>query len=261
MQRTLSLAAAKSSSSTSPLSLRPLMAKLQCRAIQSLPASSSSSVVSVYRNVCQLHFKRENASCFKLACALPSIGSVSYTAHFSGSSLSSFGNSFRLFPGRYFSQVPNTGNKDKVVKKFSKNWNNKNKKKNEVLASSEAEVVTATEPVIGDVSSGIKVDLAAAPVSSGKQASAVKPKRRPKKKKVEDKDKSSSTVSALEEVSVEESLKTVPKTKHSGSGNRKSSSAKKEVAKYPKSSAPTEASNAPKQEKVLASSELSTEAS
>ncbi|XP_013598562.1 PREDICTED: DNA topoisomerase 1-like isoform X2 [Brassica oleracea var. oleracea] len=263
MQRTLSLAAAKSSSSTSPLSLRPLMAKLQlqCRAIQSLPASSSSSVVSVYRNVCQLHFKRANASCFKLACALPSIGSFSYAAHFSGSSLSSFGNSFRLFPGRYFSQVPNTGNKDKVVKKFSKNWNNKNKKKNEVLASSEAEVVTATaEPVIGDVSSGVKVDLAAAPVSSGKQASAVKPKRRPKKKKVEDKDKSSSTVSALEEVSVEESLKTVPKTKHSGSGNRKSSSAK-EVAKDPKGSAPAEASNAPKQEKVLASSELSTEAS
>ncbi|KAF2542520.1 hypothetical protein F2Q68_00029128 [Brassica cretica] len=260
MQRTLSLAAAKSSSSTSPLSLRPLMAKLQlqCRAIQSLPASSSSSVVSVYRNVCQLHFQRENASCFKLACALPSIGSVSYTAHFSCSSLSSFGNSFRLFPGRYFSQVPNTGNKDKVVKKFSKNWNNKNKKKNEVLASSEAEVVTATEPVIGDVSSGVKMDLAAAP--SPASNGTVKPKRRPKKKKVEDKDKSSSTVSALEEVSVEESLKTVPKTKHSGSGNRKSSSAK-EVAKDPKGSAPTEASNAPKQEKVLASSELSTEAS
>ncbi|XP_048636615.1 DNA topoisomerase 1 isoform X2 [Brassica napus] len=271
MQRTLSLAAAKSSSSTSPLSLRPLMAKLQFRGIQSLPASSSSSSVvrvdRVYRNVSQLQFKRENASCFKLACALPSFGSVSYAARLSGSSLSSFGNSFRLFRGRYFSQVPNTGNKDKVVKKFSKNWNNnKNKKKNEVLASSEAEVVTGTEPVIGDVSSGVKMDLAAAP--SPASNGTVKPKRRPKKKKVGDKDKSSSNVSALEEVSVEESLKTVPKTKHSGSGNRKSSSAK-EVAKDPKSSAPTEASNAPKQEKVLASEngngvikvELSTEAS
>ena len=204
------------------------MLQLQFRAIQSLPSSSSSSsLVRVCRNVCQLQFKRENASCFKLACALPSFGSVSYAARLSGSSLSSFGNSFRLFRGRYFSQVPNTGNKDKVVKKFSKNWNQKkNKKKNEVLASSEAEVVTATEPAIGDVSSGIKVDLAAAPVGNVKQASTVKPKRRPKKKKVEDKDKSSSTVSALEEVSVEESLKTVPRTKHSGSGNRKSSSAK-----------------------------------
>ncbi|KAF8110832.1 hypothetical protein N665_0078s0026 [Sinapis alba] len=261
MQRTLSLAAAKSSSSssTSPLSLRPLMAKFQCRAIQSFPpaSSSSSSVVRVdrvYRNVCQLQFKRENASCFKL---LPSIGSVSCAAHWSGSSLSSFCNSFRLFPGRYFSQVPNTGNKDKVVKKFNKNWNSKNKNKNEVLASSEAEVVTATEPVIGDVSSVINKDLAAAPspVSNVKQASTVKPKRRPKKKKVDD--KSSSTVSALEEVSVEESLETVPKPKHSGSANRKSSSsAKKEVAKNSKSSAPTEANNAPKQEKVvLASSE------
>ncbi|XP_056859459.1 uncharacterized protein LOC108834145 isoform X2 [Raphanus sativus] len=269
MQRTLSLAAAKSSSSTSPLSLRPLMAKFQCRAIQSFPASSSSSLVRVdrvCRNVCQVQFKRENASCFKLACALPSFGSsVSYAAHWSGSSLSSLGNSFRLFPGRYFSQVPNTGNKDKVVKKFNKNWNKKNKK-NEVLASSEAQVVTATEPVIGDVSSGIKVDLAAAPSPVGTQPSTtVKPKRRPKKKKVDD--KSSSTVSALEEVSVEESLKTVPKTKHSGSGNRKSSSsAKKEVAKNPTISAPSEASNAPKQEKVSASSEakvveLSTEAS
>ncbi|KAL0872861.1 hypothetical protein Bca101_022566 [Brassica carinata] len=252
MQRTLSLAAAKSSSSTSPLSLRPLMAKLQCRAVQSFPASSSSSVVRVdrvYRNVCQLQFKRENASCFKLACALPSIGSVSYAAR---SSLSSFGNSFRLFPGRYFSQVPDTGNKDKVVKKLNKNWNKNKKKKSEVLASSEAEVVTATEPVVGDVSSGIKKDLAAAPspVSNGKQAATVKPKQRPKKKKVDD--KSSSTVSALEEVSVEESLKTVAKTKQSGSGNRKSSAAKKEVAK---NSAPTEASKAPKQEKVLAPSE------
>ncbi|KAJ0251794.1 Omega-protein [Hirschfeldia incana] len=272
MQRTLSLAAAKSSSSTSPLSLRPLMAKLQCRTIQSFPTSSSSSVVRidrVYSNVCQLQFKRENASCFKLACALPSIVSVSYTSHWSGSSLS---NSFRLFPGRYFSQVPNnTGNKDKVVKKFNKNWNKKNKK---VLASSEAEAGTAAEPVNGDVSSVIKKDLAAAPspVVNGTQASTVKPKRRPKKKKVDE--KSSSTVSALEEVSVEESLKTVRKTKHSGSGNRKSSSSKKEVAKNPKGSATTEANNAPKQEKVLASSgpvignasngikvELSTEAS
>ncbi|CAH8328329.1 unnamed protein product [Eruca vesicaria subsp. sativa] len=239
MQRTLSLAASKSSSSTSPLSLRPLMAKLQlqCRAIQSFPASSSSSLVRVCRNVCQLQFKRENASCFKLACALPSLGSVSYATHWSGSSLSSFGNSFGLFPGRFFSQVPNTGNKDKVVKKFNKNWNNNKKKnKNEVLASSEAEVVTATEPVIGDVNSGVKVDSAATPVTA-------KPKRRPKKKKVED--KASTTVSALEEVSV-------PKPKQSVSRNGKSSSAKKEVAKNPKSSTPTEAS---KQEKVLASSE------
>ena len=259
MQRTLSLAAAKSPSSTSPLSLRPLMAKvcvstsgdayrfkvlffmakslyfsensspelmeivaitcfcllqLQCRTIQSFPASSSSSVVridKVVRNVCQLQFKRENASCFTLACALPSISSVSYAAHWS--SLTSFGSSFRTFPGRYFSQVPNTGNKDKVIRKFNK--------KHEVLASSGVEaVVTSTEPVIGDVSSGIKVELSTAPspaASIGKKVSTVKPKRRPKSKKVED--KSSPAVSVLEE-----SLNAVPKPK--GSGNRKSSSAK-----------------------------------
>ncbi|CAN6915555.1 unnamed protein product [Brassica oleracea] len=242
--RTLSLAAAKSPSSTSPLSLRPLMAKLQCRTIQSFPALSSYSVVridKVVRNVCQLQFKRDNASCFNLACALPSISSVSYAAHWS--SLTSFGSSFRTFPGRYFSQVPNTGNKDKVIRKF-----NKKRKKHEVLASSGVEaVVTSTEPVVGDVSSGIKVELSTAPspaASIGKKVSTVKPKRRPKSKKVED--KSSPAVSVLEE-----SLNAVPKPK--GSGNRKSSSAKcsqKEVAKdptveEPKSSAPskTEASN------------------
>lgn len=173
----------------------------------------------VYRNVCQLQFKRENASCFKLACALPSIGSLKYAAHWSGSSLRSFGNSsYRTFTGRYFSQVPNTGNKDKIVKKFDKR-----RKKQEVLASSEVEAVTSTEPVIG---SGIKVDLstAASPAKNGKKVSTVKTKRRPKSKKVED--KSSSVVSVSEEVSVEESLKTVPNPKGSGSGNRKSSSAK-----------------------------------
>ncbi|CAH2077387.1 unnamed protein product, partial [Thlaspi arvense] len=263
MQRTISLAAAKSSSSTSALSLRPLMAKLQCRAIQNFPASSSSSVVrvdKVYRNVCQLHFKRENATSFKLGCALPSrlriLGSVSYAVHWSSSSLSSFGNSLRPFPGRCFSQVPNTGNKDKIVggdgkeKKFHKKW-----RKHKVLASSKVEVVASTEPVIGDVSSGSKVDLstAASPVGNGKQPSTVKPKRRPKSKKVED--KSSSTASVLEEVSVEESLKTDRKTKHSGSGNRKPSSAKKEVAKNPTVEVPK--SSAPSNSKV----ELSTEAS
>ncbi|KAL0739271.1 hypothetical protein Bca4012_015481 [Brassica carinata] len=235
MQRTLSLAAAKSPSPTSALSLRPLMAKLQCRTIQSFPALSSSSVVRVdkaCRNVCELQFKRENASCFKLACTLPSIGSVSYAAHWSGSSSRSFGISYRTFPGRYFSQVPNTGNKDKIVKKFDKK-----RKKPEVLASSGVEAVTSTEPVIG--SGIIKVDLstAASPAKNGKKVSTVKPKRRPKSKKVED--KTSSTVS--EEVSVEESSK----PKRSGSGNRKSSSAKKEVAKdptveEPKSSAPSD---------------------
>ncbi|XP_018485108.1 uncharacterized protein LOC130511638 isoform X1 [Raphanus sativus] len=228
MQRTLSLAAAKSPSSTSPLSLRPLMAKLQLqsRTIQSFPAlSSSSSVVRIdkaYRNVCQLQFRRESASCFKLACALPSIGSVSYAAaHWSGSSLRSFGSSYRTFPGRYFSQVPNTGNKYKIVKK--------KRKKHEVLASSEVEAVTFAEPV----SSGIKVDLstAASPAKNGKKVSTVKPKRQPKSKKVED--ESSSTVLVLEEVSLGESLKTVPKPKHSGSGNRKSSSPKKKLAKDP----------------------------
>uniref|UniRef100_A0A1J3JDE4 DNA topoisomerase n=1 Tax=Noccaea caerulescens TaxID=107243 RepID=A0A1J3JDE4_NOCCA len=209
MQRTISLAAAKSSSSTSALSLRPLMAKLQCRAIQNFAGSSFSSIVrvdKVSRNVCQLQFKRENASCFKLACALPShlrpLSSVSYAAHWRTSSLRSFGNSFTPFPGRYFSQVPNTGDKDKIgggdgkaggVKKFNKKW-----KKHKVLASSEVELVASTEPVIGDVSSGIKGELSttAPPVSNGKLASTVKPRRRPKSKKVED--KSSSTVSVLE---------------------------------------------------------------
>ncbi|VVB10885.1 unnamed protein product [Arabis nemorensis] len=269
MQRTLSLAAAKSSSSTSILSLRPLMAKLQCRAIQNFPVSSSSSVVRidrVCRNVCQVQFKRENASCLKLACAGPShlrpLGSVGYASHWSGSSLRSFGNSFRPFLGRYFSQVPNTGNKDKIVggdgkvggnvsgfKKFSKK-----RKKQKVLASSEVQVVASTEPVIGDVASGIKVDLstAASPVSNGKHAPTVKTKRRPKSKKVVD--KSSSTVSVLEAVSPEASLKSVPKPKHSGSG-----SPKKEVAKNPttEGSKPeqqhlksTKASNAPKQEEA-----------
>ncbi|KAJ0262947.1 Omega-protein [Hirschfeldia incana] len=241
MQRTLSLAAAaKSPSSTSPLSLRPLMAKLQCRTIQSFPALSSSSVVridKVCRNVSQLQFRRENASCFKLASALPSIGSVSYAASWGSSSLRSFGSSYRPFPGRYFSQVPNTGSKDKIVNKFDKK-----RKKHEVLASSSGvDVVTSTEPVVG---SGIEVDLSTAvsPATNGKKVSTVKPKRRPKSKKVED--KSSSTVSVFEEVSLEESLKTVPKPKGSGSGSRKSSSAKKEVAKTPtveepKSSAPS----------------------
>ncbi|KFK29709.1 hypothetical protein AALP_AA7G168600 [Arabis alpina] len=266
MQRTLSLAAAKSSSSTSVLSLRPLMAKLQCRVIQNFPVSSSSSVVRidrVCRNVGQLQFKRENASCFKLACALPShlrpLGSVSYaSSHWSGSSLRSFGNSFRPFLGRFFSQVPNIGNKDKIVggdgkavggsmpgfKKF-----NKKRKKHKVLASSEVEVVASTEPVVGDVASGIKVDLSTA--SNGKPASTVKPKRRPKSKKVED--KSSSTVSVLDGVSPEESLKSVPKPKHSSSG-----SAKKEVAKNPtaegsKSSAPVP--NTGNKDKILVGDE------
>ncbi|CAH8387460.1 unnamed protein product [Eruca vesicaria subsp. sativa] len=229
MQRTLSLAAAKSS--PSPLSLLPLMAKLQCRTIQNFPALSSSSIVridKVFRNVSQFQFKRENANCFKLTCAVSSISSVSYAAHWSGLSLRSFGSSYRTFPGRCFSQVPNTGNKDKK------------RKKHEVLASSGVEVVTSTELV----SSGIKVELstAASPVRDGEKVSSVKPKRRTKSKKVED--KSASAVLVLEEVSVEESLKTVIKPKRSGSGNRKSSSVKKEVAKdptveEPKSSAPS----------------------
>ncbi|CAA7015218.1 unnamed protein product [Microthlaspi erraticum] len=316
MQRTISLAAAKSSSSTSALSLRPLMAKLQCRAIQNFPGSSSSSIVrvdKVFRNVCQLQFKRENASCFKLACALPShlrpLSSVSYAAHWRTSSLRSFGNSFSPFLGRCFSQVPNTGNKDKVVggdgkaggvKKFNKKW-----KKHKVMASSEVELVASTEPVsgvkvdlsstasplsngklastvkprrrpkskkvedkssstvsalevaknpsvegpnkkskkhkvlastepvTGDVSGGINAELSteASPASNGKEASTVKPKRRPKNKKVDDKSPSAAPV--LEAVSVEESSKSVPKPKRSGSGNRKSSSAKKEVVKNP----------------------------
>ncbi|KAL1210463.1 DNA topoisomerase 3-alpha [Cardamine amara subsp. amara] len=281
MQRTISLVAAKSSSSTSVLSLRPLMAKLQCRAIQNFPASSSSSLVrvdKVYRNVSQLQFKRESASCFKLACALPShlrlLGSMSYAAPWSSSISRSFGNSFRPFTRRCFSQVPNTGNKNSIVggdekaggnklgfKKFNKKW-----KKHKVLASTKAEVVASTEPVIGDVSSGIKVELSttASPATNGKQVSTVKTKRRPKSKKVEDK---SSTVSVLEAVSVEESLISVPKPKHSGSGNRMSSSAEKEVAKNPtlegpKSSTPskskseqqhlksTKANNAPKQDQA-----------
>lgn len=184
--------------------------QLQCRAIQNFPGSSSTSILrldKVCRNVCQLQFKRENATCFKLACALPShlrpLSSVSYAAHWRTSSLRSFGNSFTPFPGRYFSQVPNTGNKDKIVgggdgkaggvKKFNKKW-----KKHKVMASSEVELVASTEPVIGDVSSGIKGDLSTtvSPVSNGKLASTVKPRRRPKSKKVED--KSSSTVSVLE---------------------------------------------------------------
>lgn len=103
---------------------------------------------------------------------------------------------------------------------------NKNRKKHNVLASSEAEVVTSTEPVIGDGSSGIKAELstAASPASNGNQATTVKSKRRPKNKKVED--KSSSVVPVLEAVSLDESPISVPKPKHSGSGNRKSSSAK-----------------------------------
>lgn len=134
---------------------------------------------------------------------------------------------------KYSSQVPNTGSKDNIVggdekaggnklgfKKF-----NKNQKKHNVLASSEAEVVTSTEPVIGDGNSGIKAELstAASPASNGNQATTVK-KRRPKNKKVED--KSSSVGPVLEAVSLEESPISVPKPKHSGSGNRKSSSAK-----------------------------------
>ena len=62
----------------------------------------------------------------------------------------------------------------------------------------------------------------ASPASNGKRASNVKPKRRPKKKV----DKSSSAVPVLEAISVEESSKSAPKPKDSGSGNRKSSSAK-----------------------------------
>ncbi|KAL9819452.1 putative DNA topoisomerase [Arabidopsis thaliana] len=284
MQRTISLAAAKSSSSTSVLSLHPLMAKLQCRAIQNFPASSSSSVVRVdrvYRNVSQLQFKRENSSCLKLACALPShlslLGSLSYATHWSSSTSRAFGYSFRPFARRYFSQVASTEIKDSIVggvekfggnkigfKKFNKKW-----KKHRVLASTKAEVVASTEPVIGDVNSGIKAKLstAASPASNAKQASTVKTKRQPKSKKFED--KSSPTVSVLETVSVDESLQSFPKPRHSGSGNRKSSSAEyssqKEVVKKtnvegPKSSTPsnsmseqqhwtsTKASNAPKQE-------------
>ncbi|CAN8326742.1 unnamed protein product [Cochlearia groenlandica] len=201
MQRTISLAAVKSSSSAS-LSLRPLMAK--CRTVQNFPASCSTIVWvdKVYRNVCQLQLKIENLSFFKLACALPShlrpLGSVSYAPHWSGSCIRSFGSGFRQFPGRYFSQVPNVGNKDKIVggdgmsggnisgkKKFKKKW-----KKRKVLASSEVEAVASSELVVGDVSNGIR---AASPVNN---------------------DKSSSAVSVLEEVSV-------PKTKSSGSGSAK----------------------------------------
>lgn len=60
--------------------------------------------------------------------------------------------------------------------------------------------------------------------SKAKQASPVKPKREPKSKKVNN--KSSSAAQLLEEVSVEESSKNVAKPRQSGSGNRKSSSAK-----------------------------------
>ncbi|KAG7545508.1 TOPRIM domain [Arabidopsis suecica] len=278
MQRTISLAAAKSSSSsTSVLSLRPLMAKLQCRAIQNFPASSSSSLVRVdrvYRNASQLQFKRENSSCLKLACALPShlslLGSLSYATHWSSFTSRSFGYSFRPFTRRYISQVPNTGIKDSIVggvekfggnkigfKKFNKKW-----KKHKVLASTKADVVASTEPVIGDVNIAIKA-TAASPASNAKQASTVKTKRRPKSKKVEN--KSSPTVSVLETVSVDESLQSFPKPRHSGSGNRKSSSAEKEVAKNPNEEGPkgptpsnsmseqqhwtsAKASNAPKQE-------------
>ncbi|CAH8274734.1 unnamed protein product [Arabidopsis lyrata] len=275
MQRTISLAAAKSSSSsTSVLSLRPLMAKLQlqCRAIQNFPAYSSSSLVQVdrvYRNVSQLQFKRGNSSCLKLACALPShLGSLSYATHWSSFTSRSFGYSFRSFTRRYISQVPNTGIKDSIVggvekfggnkigfKKFNKKW-----KKHKVLASTKADVVAST--VIGDVNIAIKA-TAASPASNAKQASTVKTKRRPKSKKVEN--KSSPTVSVLETFSVDESLQSFPKPRHSGSGNRKSSSAEKEVAKNPNVEGPksptpsnsmseqqhwtsSKASNAPKQE-------------
>jgi hypothetical protein len=231
----------------------------------------------VYRNVSQLQFKRENSSCLKLACALPShlslLGSLSYATHWSSSTSRAFGYSFRPFARRYFSQVASTEIKDSIVggvekfggnkigfKKFNKKW-----KKHRVLASTKAEVVASTEPVIGDVNSGIKAKLstAASPASNAKQASTVKTKRQPKSKKFED--KSSPTVSVLETVSVDESLQSFPKPRHSGSGNRKSSSAEKEVVKKtnvegPKSSTPsnsmseqqhwtsTKASNAPKQE-------------
>lgn len=130
---------------------------------------------------------------------------------------------------KYSSQLPNTGNKDNIVgggemaggNKLGFKKLNKNQKKLNVLASSDAEVVTCTEPVIGDGSSGIKVELstAASPAISG----TVKTKRRPKSKKVED--KSSSVVPVSEAVSLEESPISVPKPKHSGSANRKSSSA------------------------------------
>lgn len=216
---------------------------MQCRAIQNFPASSSSSVARfdrVYRNVSQLQFKRDNASCFKLACALPLhqslLGSVSYASHWSSSTSRCFGNSFRSLTRRYFSQFPNTGIKDSFVggvekvggnkigfKKFNKKW-----KKHKVLASTKAEVVASTEAVTRDVNSGIKVELstAASPASNAKQAkqaSTVKTKRRPKSKKVED--KSTSAVSVLKAVPVEESLKSVPKPRRSGSGKRNSSSA------------------------------------
>lgn len=91
-----------------------------------------------------------------------------------------------------------------------------------MLASTKADVVASTEPVIGDVNIAIKA-TAASPASNAKQASTVKTKRRPKSKKVEN--KSSPTVSVLETVSVDESLQSFPKPRHSGSGNRKSSSA------------------------------------
>ncbi|XP_010447600.1 PREDICTED: uncharacterized protein LOC104730175 isoform X3 [Camelina sativa] len=250
MQRTISLAAAKSSSSssTSALSLRPLMAKLQCRAIQNFPASSSSSIARVdrvYRNVSQLQFKRETASCLKLASALPShlslLGSLSYAAHWSTSTSRCFGNSFRPFTRRYFSQVLNIGTKDSVVggvekfgenkigfKKFNKKW-----KKHKVLASTKAEVVASTETVAGDVNNGIKVELStvASPVTNGKQASTVKTKQRPKIKKVQD--KSSSTESILEAVPVEESLKSGSKPRHSGSNAQKQEQAGKFSSQLP----------------------------
>ncbi|CAN8229836.1 unnamed protein product [Cochlearia groenlandica] len=237
MQRTISLAAAKSSSSTSVLSFRPLMAKLQCRAIQIFPASSSSSRVirvdKVYTNIGQLKFRRDNESCFKLACGLPShlslFGSVSYGAQWSSLIPLSYGNSFRPFTRRCFSHVSSNGNKSSIVgggvdekaggSKLGFRKFNKKRKKHKVSATKEAELVASTEPVIADVSNGVKVEIstAASPPNNGKQASNVKTKRRPKSKKIVD--KSSPAKPDLETVLVEESLKSVPKPRQSGSGN------------------------------------------
>ncbi|XP_010548523.1 PREDICTED: uncharacterized protein LOC104819919 [Tarenaya hassleriana] len=246
MQRTISLAA---SSSPSALSLRPLMAKLQCMTLHNLPVARSSPLAtfdSVYSYVSQVQFKKGAIRYSSPTCALPSrvrhFGSLNCAAPWnslcSGSSRSSFRpflvNS-SLFPRRYFSQVPNTGNKSigpgggsdgkgegnrSTFRKIHKRW-----KKHKVTASTEAEAVMPTEPVVGSGSTdGIKVELpaVASPASNSKQASAAKTKRRSKSKKGED-DKSSSAAPVSEAVSIKESSKGARKSKSS----RKSSSASK----------------------------------
>ena len=83
---------------------------------------------------------------------------------------------------------------------------------------------TVEEPKSSALSNSKSTEASNPIASKGKKASPVKTKRQPKSKKVDD--KSSLAVPVLEEISVEESSKSVPKPKRSGSGNRKSSSAK-----------------------------------